>query len=108
MTDGDGFFDHAYDISTSEETLEHYARFAEVYDEEVTREGYVQPVRTVEMLRRFEPPADASILDVGCGTGLSGVALRDAGFTEVLDLGAIGNAYEVSGSLKSSNRATAQ
>ena len=83
MTDGDGFFDHAYDISTSEETLEHYARFAEVYDEEVTREGYVQPARTVEMLRRFEPPADASILDVGCGTGLSGVALRDAGFTEV-------------------------
>ncbi|MDG2262763.1 MAG: methyltransferase domain-containing protein [Actinomycetota bacterium] len=80
---GDRFFDHAYAISTTEETLDHYARFAEVYDVEVTEQGYAQPRRTVEMLARYDVQAHAKVLDVGCGTGLSGIALGEAGFTDI-------------------------
>jgi len=80
---GDRFFDHAYVISTSEETLDHYARFAEVYDTEVTEQGYAQPRRTVEMLSRYDVSSDATVLDVGCGTGLSGIALREAGYQTI-------------------------
>ena len=71
--DGDRFFDHAYVISTSEDTLDHYARFAEVYNVEVTEQGYAQPRRTVEMLERYGVTTDTKTLDVGCGTGLSGI-----------------------------------
>ena len=81
--EGDKFFDHAYVISTSDETLDHYARFAEVYDVEVTEQGYAQPRRTVEMLANYDIAVDTRVLDVGCGTGLSGIALRDAGFTDI-------------------------
>lgn len=79
----DRFFDHAYVISTSEETLEHYARFADVYDAEVTEQGYAQPRRVVEMVERFGLASDTRVLDVGCGTGLSGIALRSAGFSQI-------------------------
>ena len=79
----EGFLGTAYDLETGEQTLDHYQRWAETYDQEVgVDNGYAQPARCAATLARVAGPYD-HVLDVGCGTGLSGVALRDAGFTRL-------------------------
>ena len=79
----EGFLGTAYDLETGEQTLDHYQRWAETYDQEVgVDNGYAQPARCAAALARVAGSCD-HVLDVGCGTGLSGVALRDAGFTRL-------------------------
>ncbi len=58
-----------------------YSEWAQSYEQEVTGAGYITPSRCAEVLRRLGAAPDAPILDFGCGTGLSGRALHDAGFT---------------------------
>lgn len=50
--------------------------------------GYVTPDRCAKALARFSQNMSAPILDFGCGTGLSGLALKLAGFETIdgLDL----------------------
>ena len=79
----EGFLGTAYDLETGEQTLAHYQRWAGTYDQEVgVDNGYAQPARCAAALARVASSCD-HLLDVGCGTGLSGVALRDAGFTRL-------------------------
>ena len=79
----EGFLGTAYDLETGEQTLAHYQRWAGTYDQEVgVDNGYAQPARCAAALARVASSCD-HVLDVGCGTGLSGVALRDAGFTRL-------------------------
>lgn len=79
-----GHFSSAYDLKTADQTRDHYSSWAQSYDREVGEEnGYAQPARTAEMLRRFRPSQTTGILDAGCGSGLSGVALADAGYGEI-------------------------
>jgi hypothetical protein len=47
----------------------------------VTGAGYATPARLAEALAAHVPDRTAPLLDFGCGTGLSGQALRAAGFT---------------------------
>lgn len=79
-----------------------YDRWAETYDETLRSWDYPAPRRTAELLRTFADAAtpdtgrpvprglaalrDGSLplLDAGCGTGLSGDALRVAGFTNLV------------------------
>ncbi|MDH3453013.1 MAG: methyltransferase domain-containing protein, partial [Gammaproteobacteria bacterium] len=42
--------------------------------------GYVTPGRCAQALADLAPDKSAPLLDLGCGTGLSGEALRAAGF----------------------------
>lgn len=65
-----------------EETIAVYAEWAERYHAEVTERGYQTPNRLAKALAQFAP-LDAEILDFGCGTGISGAALRDAGFQTI-------------------------
>jgi len=44
--------------------------------------GYAQPARCAAALDEATD-RPGSVLDVGCGTGLSGIALRDVGFTDL-------------------------
>lgn len=79
--DGKRYFADAYSLENTDQTKAHYAKWAQVYDKEVADEkGYRQPQRCAEALRATGLPGEALILDVGCGTGLSGRALRDAGY----------------------------
>ena len=79
----EGFLGTAYDLETGEQTLDHYQRWAGTYDQEVGVDiGYAQPARCAAAMARVAGSSD-HVLDVGCGTGLSGVALRDAGFTRL-------------------------
>jgi len=79
----DGLLGTAYDLETGEQTLDHYQRWAETYDQEVgVDNGYAQPARCAATLAGVADPC-SHVLDVGCGTGLSGLALRDSGFTRL-------------------------
>ncbi len=79
----EGLLGTAYDLETGEETLAHYQRWAATYDQEVgVDNGYAQPARCAAALDEATD-RPGSVLDVGCGTGLSGIALRDVGFTDL-------------------------
>ena len=63
------------------EVRDMYDRWAASYDTELIDEnGYAQPRRCAEMLSRYLTDRNAEILDIGCGTGLSGAALAEAGY----------------------------
>ena len=81
---GDRFLKIAYEARTTEETRDLYDRWAETYDTELIDENdYAQPRRCAEMLSRYLADRGAEILDVGCGTGLSGAALVGAGYRTI-------------------------
>lgn len=77
-----GFLDRVYKARTADETRTLYDDWSATYDAEVTENGYATPPRCAVALARFVA-SDAPILDFGCGTGLSGLALRGAGFTTI-------------------------
>ncbi len=77
------YFEIAYTLKNSDEAREMYDRWAEVYDRDLTGNEYQQPVRCAEALNAQLTDKNAKILDVGCGTGLSGVALHEAGYKNI-------------------------
>ena len=77
------FLDTSYDLETGRQTLDHYEAWAGTYDQEVGVENaYAQPTRCATALTSVVEPG-GRILDVGCGTGLSGLALAEVGFTNL-------------------------
>lgn len=104
MGDGDdGFLDRAYDEGDSAQTHQLYAEWADTYDGELTDKGYATPDRVAAAMVGLGVESTARILDMGCGTGLSGLALRNAGFTaidgcdysaEMLDVAEATGAYD--------------
>ncbi|MEM7238961.1 MAG: methyltransferase domain-containing protein [Pseudomonadota bacterium] len=60
-----------------------YDGWAEGYEDEVTSNGYITPERCSKALARFVADKTAPIMDLACGTGLSGLALRAQGFTTI-------------------------
>ncbi len=74
------FFKNVYGLGSPQETQDHYKKWAASYDDEVGGQGYVTPKRVAHALWSIRPDADTPILDYGCGTGLSGEALRSAGY----------------------------
>jgi predicted TPR repeat methyltransferase len=77
------FLDSVYNLDTASDVEDFYDDWAETYDAEVTDNGYLTPSRCADALWQFLPDPEAKILDVGCGTGLSGQALRRVGFTRI-------------------------
>lgn len=77
------FLNNAYRLDSSEATRNFYKDWAASYEEEITENGYASPLRTAEALVKCNAPLNAPLLDVGCGTGLSGAILQNAGFTEL-------------------------
>jgi ubiquinone/menaquinone biosynthesis C-methylase UbiE len=60
--------------------LKYYESTAE--DQRLSRrEGQLELVRTMELLRRFLPPSPARIIDIGGGTGVHSSWLSAAGYT---------------------------
>lgn len=80
---GRTYLDKAYGLGDAESTRAFYADWAATYDAEVKANGYVTPDRCAKALAGALADPGAPILDIGCGTGLSGIALREAGFTTV-------------------------
>ena len=75
------YFDKAYAARNSDVIRSLYDEWAKTYDTDIQAQGYATPERAAMALAEFMPDKDVPILDIGCGTGLSGAALRDQGFT---------------------------
>ena len=78
-----GFLDDAYGLDGSAATQAFYGDWARTYEEEVKANGYATPERCATALAAHAADLGAPLLDLGCGTGLSGEAFRAAGFTAV-------------------------
>lgn len=75
------FLRTVYNVHDPSEIRDIYDRWAASYDTELIDEnGYAQPRRCAEMLTRHLTDRRTAILDIGCGTGLSGAALAEAGY----------------------------
>jgi predicted TPR repeat methyltransferase len=71
---------------TQEELRRRYDLWASKYDEDIGHaEDYLGPLATAEVAKSFIAE-DARILDAGAGTGLSGAALKEAGFQDLVGL----------------------
>jgi len=80
----DKYLKETYSLDSPQKTQAHYENWAPSYEDEVSAHGYATPARVAEALWAARPQADLPILDYGCGTGLSGMALQQAGF-DVID-----------------------
>ncbi|MDJ0630345.1 MAG: methyltransferase domain-containing protein [Rhodobacter sp.] len=77
------FFDKVYNLGDAGETRDFYDRWSDQYDADVTGAGYATPGRVARALASQMADLTVPILDFGCGTGISGGALRNAGFTTI-------------------------
>ena len=80
----DGFLNKAYGPRDAEATRKLYDDWATSYEAEVRENGYATPGRCAAALALHLKDKKTPILDFGCGTGLSGLALKLAGF-EIID-----------------------
>lgn len=78
----DGFLSRAYSLATQEDTDAYYTAWAASYDDELIGQGYRTPERCAAALAQFVETT-APILDIGCGTGLSGKALAAVGYSNI-------------------------
>ena len=79
----DAFLKKSYGLDAVEKTRDFYRDWSASYDAEITENGYQTPRRCAQALARHCDDKAASILDIGCGTGLSGLAFRAEGFTNL-------------------------
>ena len=76
------YLDKAYEGGTGD-TRALYADWSTTYDQEVGENGYATPGRTAKTLMQFVKDFSQPVLDYGCGTGLSGLALKRVGFEHI-------------------------
>jgi predicted TPR repeat methyltransferase len=76
--------ERAYALKDAGEALKLYRDWAANYDSTMLQGlGYLTPSRTAALLGAYLPDRRATVLDVGCGTGLAGVELDRLGFKHV-------------------------
>ncbi len=78
------FLKKAFHAKSVDETERFYDDWADSYEQTHLDMGYLAPKRCAEALAHFAGDKSAPVLDIGCGTGLSGIALRQAGFTNII------------------------
>jgi predicted TPR repeat methyltransferase len=70
--------------TSSADVVKSYDDWAATYNDDLATWNYQAPKRAADQLRATVA-LTATILDVGCGTGLTGIALRAAGFSGPID-----------------------
>jgi predicted TPR repeat methyltransferase len=85
------FVDEAYHLENEHEIVDFYHKWADDYDHQMLDKlGYTAPGTIAAILSEQLPDTQASILDIGCGTGLTCRLLADRGFSQLdgIDLSA--------------------
>jgi predicted TPR repeat methyltransferase len=77
------FLTRSYGKKSTDALRAHYDAWADSYDAETTENGYATPARCAAALAATGLAKTAAILDLGCGTGLSGAALATEGFSVI-------------------------
>jgi len=75
--------DRVYQTSGDADLREVYDEWALDYDRDLAESGYLTPGRVAETLAALVEDRTTPILDYACGTGLSGAALAEQGFTTI-------------------------
>ncbi len=69
----------------SEEVAKYYDEWATNYNDTLVSWNYRAPVDAANLMKQYVP-TDRRLLDAGCGTGLSGQALLDAGYRDIVGI----------------------
>ncbi|WP_425050616.1 class I SAM-dependent DNA methyltransferase [Psychromarinibacter sp. S121] len=77
------YLEKVYSVKSTEEAKQIYDEWAGSYDKELLDQGYATPMRVARALAAQIQNMDKPVLDFGCGTGLSGAALIQNGFTVI-------------------------
>ena len=79
------YLDKIYTVTDQDGQRDAYDDWADSYDDDLDANSYKTPGRIAEALKQCLPSDQANprILDWACGTGLSGAALSEAGFTRM-------------------------
>ena len=77
------FLDEVYKLKNSDETIGFYKDWSNSYDQELSINRYITPLRCAKALQTVNANKDEKIMDIGCGTGLSGEAFKKLGFTNI-------------------------
>ncbi len=77
------FLEDIYEIASGKPMRDACNLWADQYDQDLEAQGYRTPTRVALALARHLKDKHAPILGFACGTGLSGQALRQAGFTGI-------------------------
>ena len=76
--------DDAYALETPADSVRLYGDWADTYDNDfVAQTGYVLHRQVANAFMQAQPAMHGPVLDVGCGTGVLGVALRRSGIAVV-------------------------
>ncbi|NKC11390.1 MAG: methyltransferase domain-containing protein [Gammaproteobacteria bacterium] len=84
------FVNEAYRAEDEAGLVAFYGKWAEDYDNQMSRLGYVSPEIIARLLTEYCTERQADIFDIGCGTGLTGVYLAERGYRRLdgIDLSA--------------------
>ena len=84
--EGNAALELVYAAETSEELAAAYRQWAATYDGETLSIGYYLPFQITAWVTRYVPSGEGPLLDAGCGTGLSGPALKALGYNDLAGL----------------------
>lgn len=74
----------AYAVETPDDSIQLYKNWADTYDEDfIAAKGYVGYLNAARFFLEQKDRPAGPVLDVGCGTGVVGIALRDGGVAVV-------------------------
>ncbi|MDW6021685.1 class I SAM-dependent methyltransferase [Mesorhizobium sp. BAC0120] len=90
--------DLVYSAKTPEELAAGYAKWAATYDGETAALGYCLPFQITAWVTRYVPAGEGPLLDAGCGTGLSGPALKALGYGDIAGLDLSADMLAIAGS----------
>jgi len=84
--EGNAALELVYAAETPEELAAAYRQWAATYDAETLSIGYYLPFQVTAWVTRYVPAGEGPLLDAGCGTGLSGPALKALGYDDIAGL----------------------